>query len=112
MSLFFRAEDEQDYDDWEEDNDQDFFDAGEVKRIMTRQNAKQLRSYLGGFEFDKDLGEKPKMAQAPRYADVGEDMMDEDKDILEGLEPKNIVLTTRAPHRRHLHKHPYDRGPG
>ncbi|CAG5035744.1 unnamed protein product [Parnassius apollo] len=44
----------------------------------------------------------------------GGDMMDEDKEILNGAFEKSKhteSITIRPPHRRHLHKHPYDRGP-
>ncbi|XP_037961627.2 uncharacterized protein LOC105383011 isoform X1 [Plutella xylostella] len=43
--------------------------------------------------------------------DGGGDMMAEDKAVLGGPGPAPDAAT-RAPHRRHLHKHPYDRGPG
>lgn len=42
----------------------------------------------------------------------GDDIMGEDKYILVGGSRKKAKTTTmRPPHRRHLHKHPYDRGP-
>ncbi|KAJ8732594.1 hypothetical protein PYW07_015193 [Mythimna separata] len=42
----------------------------------------------------------------------GGDIMGIDKDILSGSAARRAKTTTvRPPHRRHLHKHPYDRGP-
>ncbi|KAF9411902.1 hypothetical protein HW555_009437 [Spodoptera exigua] len=42
----------------------------------------------------------------------GGDIMGIDKDILSGgASERMATTTTRPPHRRHLHKHPYDRGP-
>ncbi|CAH2075129.1 unnamed protein product, partial [Iphiclides podalirius] len=44
----------------------------------------------------------------------GGDMMDEDKKILNSVfenTKHTESATARPPHRRHLHKHPYDRGP-
>ncbi|XP_075970324.1 uncharacterized protein LOC142972855 [Anticarsia gemmatalis] len=44
--------------------------------------------------------------------DGGGDIMGDDKVILSGGARKRQKTTTvRPPHRRHLHKHPYDRGP-
>ncbi|XP_049702999.2 uncharacterized protein LOC110384097 [Helicoverpa armigera] len=42
----------------------------------------------------------------------GGDIMGADKDILSGTTARRARTTTvRTPHRRHPHKHPYDRGP-
>ncbi|XP_026328541.1 uncharacterized protein LOC113236607 [Hyposmocoma kahamanoa] len=41
----------------------------------------------------------------------GGDMMEEDKKILGARHGRNTANRPRAPHRRHHHKHPYDRGP-
>lgn len=49
------------------------------------------------------------------FEDEGSDMMDVDKQILNKASERDSTssesTTTRPAHRRHLHKHPYDRGP-
>lgn len=78
----------------------------------------QLLRKLKGIN-DQDLDEDSDEEQESGYFDddMGGDIMEEDRIIMtkRGESGKNSKLikelTTRQPHRRHLHKHPYDRGP-
>ncbi|XP_038210669.1 uncharacterized protein LOC119831412 [Zerene cesonia] len=66
-------------------------------------------------EENDDWGEDEQ--DASYFDENMDDFMDEDQDILntsvEITKPKTTTesAVTRPPHRRHLHKHPYDRGP-
>ncbi|KAM3962851.1 uncharacterized protein ACR2FA_002947 isoform 1-T3 [Aphomia sociella] len=83
-------------------------------------DADRLLLKLKGIKGEHDSEEEIDWAEEDQdsgyYDDGGGgDMMDEDKKILTGATIRGKRMpdstTTRPLHRRHLHKHPYDRGP-
>ncbi|XP_059048303.1 uncharacterized protein LOC131843644 [Achroia grisella] len=80
--------------------------------------ADRLLLKLKGIKGEQDSDEEMDWAEEDQdrgyYDDGGGgDIMDEDKKILSGVGGQQITdsPTARPLHRRHLHKHPYDRGP-
>ncbi|XP_028168898.1 uncharacterized protein LOC114358924 [Ostrinia furnacalis] len=74
----------------------------------------KLNSIKGEQEYDDEFNWEDDDPEYSFYDDGGGgDMMDEDKKILSSrsLDKGTESPTERPPHRRHLHKHPYDRGP-
>ncbi|XP_026751310.1 uncharacterized protein LOC113511791 [Galleria mellonella] len=83
--------------------------------------ADRLLLKLKGIKGENDSDEEMDWAEEDQdsgyYDDGGGggDIMDEDKKILSGATGGKQMAdsaTARPLHRRHLHKHPYDRGPG
>ncbi|CAG9785212.1 unnamed protein product [Diatraea saccharalis] len=82
-------------------------------------DADQLLQKLNGIgedESDEEIDYEEDNPEEKNFYDDGGggDIMDEDKDILNGINKSNQLkkeVTERPLHRRHLHKHPYDRGP-
>lgn len=80
--------------------------------------ADKLLVRLNEYKNDQESKERYHWEDESYYDDGGGgDIMDEDKNILSQVFKKNAKTistdspTIRPPHRRHLHKHPYDRGP-
>ncbi|XP_049866168.1 uncharacterized protein LOC126366878 isoform X1 [Pectinophora gossypiella] len=71
----------------------------------------KLKGIKGEHDSDEDL-EWEEEQDSGYFDDGGDGMMDEDREILTGARRgRQASAPARATHRRHLHKHPYDRGP-